>query len=92
MELWTLLLSQAKAINSDCRASCRELGGKPLDLDELHFTQAAHRRSQCSILIGNNDAIDTTDKEPSARFDTALRVLEVRSCVFFGKVAKAWLV
>ncbi|KAF6219298.1 hypothetical protein HO133_005123 [Letharia lupina] len=30
----------------------------------------------CSIIIGNNNAIDTTDKEPDPRFDTALRVLD----------------
>ncbi|CAF9927782.1 MAG: Structural maintenance of chromosomes protein 6 [Alectoria fallacina] len=30
----------------------------------------------CSILIGNENLIDTTDKEPDPRFDTALRVLE----------------
>ena len=40
-------------------------------------------RSPCSIIIGNNNAIDTTDKEPDFKFETALRVLEVRGHAFF---------
>ncbi|KAL9595447.1 MAG: hypothetical protein Q9219_006438 [cf. Caloplaca sp. 3 TL-2023] len=32
---------------------------------------------QCSIMIGNNDPVDTTDHEPDIHFDTALRILEI---------------
>lgn len=34
--------------------------------------------SICPIYIGSEGAIDTTEYEPDARFDTALRILEVR--------------
>ena len=64
-------------INSDCRELCRESVGKTLDLYKPQVTQLAHTRSPCLILIGNNNTIDTTNKEPDTRFDTALRVLEV---------------
>ena len=50
---------------------------KILNPDNSYLGKAAHLRSPCSILIGNNGSIDTTDKEPGDIFDTVLRVLEV---------------
>ena len=38
---------------------------------------AADTCSTCPIFIGNNNAIDTKDKEPDPSFDTALKVLQV---------------
>ena len=41
--------------------------------------QMAHRivKSVCPIFIGSDGYIDTSAHEPDARFDTALRILEV---------------
>jgi hypothetical protein len=49
----------------------------PLDsYQQMSFSNS--RCSQCQILVGSNENIDTSNHEPDSQYDTVLRVLQVR--------------